>query len=88
MRHGGEMGSRTHRFGVFGGFAGDGAHGVDEGVEGFARFGFGRLDHQRLMEEEREVDGGGVVAHIEQTLGMKMDTIIKASKELPNAIKH
>lgn len=33
-------------------------------------------------------DCEGYCKYIEQTLGMKMDTIIKASKELPNAIKH
>lgn len=33
-------------------------------------------------------DCGGYCKYIEQTLGMKMDIIIKASKELPNAIKH
>lgn len=33
-------------------------------------------------------DCEGYCRYIEQTLSMKMDTIIKASKELPNAIKH
>lgn len=33
-------------------------------------------------------DCEGYCKYIEQTLGMKMDVIIKASKELPNAIKH
>lgn len=33
-------------------------------------------------------DCEGYCKYIEQILGMKMDTIIKASKELPNAIKH
>lgn len=33
-------------------------------------------------------DCEGYCKYIEQTLTIKMDTIIKASKELPNAIKH
>lgn len=33
-------------------------------------------------------DCEGYCKYIEQTLAMKMDIIIKASKELPNAIKH
>lgn len=33
-------------------------------------------------------DCSGYCKYIEQVLGMEMDVIIKASKELPNAIKH
>lgn len=33
-------------------------------------------------------DCEGYRTYIEKTIGMSMDTIIKASKELPNAIKH
>ena len=33
-------------------------------------------------------DCEGYCRYIEQTLGMEMDVIVKASKELPNAIKH
>ena len=40
----------------------------------------GRLTQHKECEGYRK--------YIEQTLTMKMDTIIKASKELPNAIKH
>lgn len=40
----------------------------------------GRLVHYKDCE--------GYCKYIEKVLGMDMDTIIKASKELPNAIKH
>ena len=40
-----------------------------EGVERFLAFGFGGLDHDRFFHREREVDGRGVEAVVEQPLG-------------------
>ena len=44
-------------------------HGFNEGVERLLGLGFGRLYHQRFVEEQREINGRGVVAIIQQTLG-------------------
>ena len=38
-------------------------------VEPIERLGLGGLDHERLLDDEREVDGGCVHAEIEQALG-------------------
>src|SRR4051795_8551264 len=42
---------------------------VREGVERLAGLGLGRLDQQRLVDEQREVDRGRVEAVVEQALG-------------------
>ena len=38
-------------------------------VEGLLAFSFGRLDHHRFMDQQREVDCGGMESVIEKTLG-------------------
>ena len=43
--------------------------GGDEGVERFLALRLGRLDHERLVEEQREVDGRGMETEVEQALG-------------------
>ena len=42
---------------------------VSEGVERLPGLGLGRLDHQRLLHQQREVHGGRVKAEVEQPLG-------------------
>ena len=42
---------------------------VGEGVEALLGLGLGRLDHQRLVDQQREVDGRRVEAEVEQALG-------------------
>ena len=44
-------------------------HHLDEGVHGSLALGLGRLDHDRLLDRQREVDRGGVVATVDQELG-------------------
>ena len=56
-------------FGICGGFFGDRAHGVDEEVALFARFGFGGLDHQRAGNDQRKRRGVGMKAVVDQALG-------------------
>src|SRR5947209_16912109 len=51
------------------GFLGNLAHDADEVVESFAGLGFGWLDHHGFVYDEGEVDGRGVHAKIEDTLG-------------------
>ena len=55
--------------GILGGLGGDAVHDVDEGVQRLLALRLRRLDHQGLMEEQREVDGGSVETEVEQTLG-------------------
>src|SRR5678815_3472629 len=47
----------------------DRSHGGDELIQGFAGFGFGRLDHHRTLDDQRKVDRGRVEAVVEQPLG-------------------
>ena len=42
---------------------------LGEGVEALLGLGLGRLDHQRLLDQQREVDGRRVEAEVEQALG-------------------
>ena len=51
------------------GLAQDRGDRLGERVERLARLGLGRLDHQRLVDEQREVDGRGMEAVVEQPLG-------------------
>ena len=51
------------------GFFRDRLHGFDELVEGFLRFGFGRLDHQRAFHDQWEVNGRRMEPVIDQHLG-------------------
>ena len=44
------------------------AHGVYELIQRFFAFGLGRLDHQSLRDDEREVDGRRMVAEVHQAL--------------------
>ena len=46
----------------------DREHRLDERVERLLRLGLGRLDHQRLWDDEREVDGRRVEAVVHQPL--------------------
>ena len=41
---------------------------IREGVERFLALGLGRLNHQRLGNDEREIDGRSVIAVIQETL--------------------
>jgi hypothetical protein len=47
----------------------DFGHGIDEVVHGFLGFGFGGLDQEALAHQQRKVDGGGMLAVVEQALG-------------------
>ena len=50
------------------GFFGNLSEHFDECVDRLLAFALGRLYHHGLMEEKREVDGGSVVAVVEQAL--------------------
>ena len=62
MAHGRVMGSFLDLIRRLGSLAGNLAHHFDEAIERLAALGFGRFDHQRLVEEQREVDCRGVEA--------------------------
>ena len=68
MRDGSGVGRAFHFIGIFGCVAGYVAHNVDERVECIDRLGFGWLDHERLVEQQREIDCGGMESVVEQTL--------------------
>src|SRR6185503_19377574 len=51
------------------GLLGDAVHDLDEVVQRLERPGLGRLDHQRLLHDQREVDRGRVDAVVEDRLG-------------------
>ena len=50
-------------------FIGDLEHGGRECIECLDALGLGRLDHQRLGHDQREIDRWGVEAEVEQALG-------------------
>ena len=54
--------------GILGGLGRDLVHHVDERVDGLLGFGFRGLDHQRLVEQEREIDGRRMEAEVQQAL--------------------
>jgi len=51
--------------GVVGVAGGDALEGVAEGLERLEALGLGGLDHQRFVDDQREVDGGRVEAFLE-----------------------
>ena len=65
----GVVGRVVEDHGIRGGLLGDLAHDGDERVDGLLRLGLRGLDHEGLVEEEREVDCRGVVAVVQQALG-------------------
>src|SRR5580692_2357562 len=67
--HGRGVGSGAGDLGIGGGLAEDLGDGVGEGVEGLLGLGLGGLDHESLLDEQGEVDGGGMEAEVEQALG-------------------
>ena len=44
-------------------------HHLNKGIEGGLTFRFGRFNHERLMEQQGEVDGGRMVAIVQQAFG-------------------
>src|SRR5436309_5655763 len=63
------MGSSLDDFGIGARLLGNLLHDADEVIESFAGLRFGRLDHQGLVHNQREVDGWRVHTKIEQALG-------------------
>ena len=55
--------------GLLGGLTRNREHRVREGVQRLLRLGLGRLDHQRLGHDEREVDGRRMEVVVHQPLG-------------------
>ena len=55
--------------GLGGGLVGDALERLGQGLEGLGALGLGGLDHQGLVHDEREVDGRGVEALLQQALG-------------------
>ena len=62
------MGSGLHHLRIGLRLLGNLTHHGDETVERLLRLVLRRLDHQRLVEEQGEVDGGRMIAVVEQTL--------------------
>ena len=62
------------------GFLGDLDHRVGEGVERVLILGLGRLDHERLVDDEREVVCGRVEVVIHQALGNIQSADVTALK--------
>ena len=67
--HRGRVGRVLGDLGILLGLGQDLVHSVGESVERLVRLGLGRLDHQRLVDQQREVDGRRVEAVVEQALG-------------------
>ena len=63
------VGGRLHHFRVVHCLFRDFAHHLNEAVDRLLRLVLGRLYHQTLMEQQGEIDGGGMIAVVEQTLG-------------------
>ena len=63
------MRSRLHKIGIGLGLLGYLAHHGDETVERLLRLVLRGLNHQTLVEEQREVDRRGMIAVVEQALG-------------------
>ena len=63
------VGSRLHLLRRLAGLLGDLVHHRDEAVHRLLALVLRRLDHQGLVEEQREVDRRRVVAVVEQALG-------------------
>ena len=63
------MGRVIHQVWVFCDFSVDIDQGLNKGVDSFLCFGLSGLDHERLMNNQREVHGWGVEAVIQQSLG-------------------
>src|SRR5580704_19763149 len=67
--HGRGVRRGARNLGVLSRLAQDLREGLGEGIERLPRLGLGRLDHQGLLDEQREVDRRRVKAKVEQTLG-------------------
>ena len=67
--------------GILAGLAQDLRDDLGEPVERLLRLGLGRLDQQRLVDDQREVDGRRVDAEVEQPLGEveRLDRAARAS---------
>ena len=63
------MGCRLHLVGVGLSLLSNLSHHGDEAIERFLRLVLRGFNHQRLMEEQGEVDGGGMIAIVKQSLG-------------------
>ena len=63
------VGSGLDQLGVALGLGGNLVHHIDEGIDGLLAFVLRGLNHEALMEEEGEVDGGSMVAVVEEALG-------------------
>ena len=66
MRNGSGVRSIDYGLRLLGGFMCYLAHHFDETVERLGRFRLGGLDHERFVEEQREIDCGRMEAEIEQ----------------------
>ena len=62
------MGSTLHYIGIGACLLGNLAHHGDKTVDGVLALVFGGLDHERLVEEQREIDCRGMISIIEKTL--------------------
>ena len=69
LAHGCEVRSFLDNLGSLAGLAGYVAHHGNELVERLDALGLCRLYHERLMEEQREIDGRRVEAMVKQTFG-------------------
>ena len=63
------MRSRLHHVGIGLRLLGYLTHHGDEAVERLLRLVLRRFNHQRLVEQQGEIDRGGMVAVVQQTLG-------------------
>ncbi len=61
--------SRLHQIRISLCFFSNLTHHSDEAIKCFLRLILRRLNHKRLMEKQWEIDGGGVIAIVQQTLG-------------------
>ena len=60
---------RLHQIGIGLGLLGYLSHHGDKAIERLLTLVLRRLNHETLVEEQREIDGGRMIAIVEQTLG-------------------
>ena len=81
--HGRGVRSFERHLGILGGLPQDLGDRFGEAVERLARLRLGGLDHQRLLDQQREVDRRRVIAEVQETLGQVQGADLKLPLHRP-----